>query len=277
MKEEELIEKLKNAKLPDIELESHKSRLKMALLDAGYPQKQRGAAFWELAKSKLKGVQETMLRGLISRQPVWKTVTFGALAIAVVLGLSLTIPSLTADSAYAQAEEIAQNSPEVQAVLGEVGGEEIVIEVIDIEDSAGTVIVQGETSSVLAKIDLEAQAVTEVFNLVVDEQLAIEIAKADPRVQELLEAGATIGDLSTMYSCGMIGNVQTGETEYLTEILVMVEIKSGDTVYLAHIDFVKGELIRLIEIPPDASGAPVEPDSYSIPDKDPEFDTGETS
>ena len=132
MKEEELIKKLQNAKLPDIKLQSHQSRLKMALLDAGYPQKQRGVAFRELAKSKLKGVKDTMIRGLISRQPIWKTATVGILALALVIGLSLTIPSLTAESAYAQAAEIAQNSPEVQAALG-ADGEAQTINIIEID------------------------------------------------------------------------------------------------------------------------------------------------
>jgi len=41
MKEEELIKRLENVELPDIKLQSHRRRLRMALLDAGYLQRQR--------------------------------------------------------------------------------------------------------------------------------------------------------------------------------------------------------------------------------------------
>ncbi len=42
MKEEELKEKLERVEIPQIELESHRSRLKMALLNSDYFKKKRG-------------------------------------------------------------------------------------------------------------------------------------------------------------------------------------------------------------------------------------------
>ena len=42
MKEEELKEKLKRVEIPHIELESHRSQLKMALLNSDYFKKRRG-------------------------------------------------------------------------------------------------------------------------------------------------------------------------------------------------------------------------------------------
>ena len=284
MKEEELIKKLQNAKLPDIKLQSHQSRLKMALLDAGYPQKQRGVAFRELAKSKLKGVKDTMIRGLISRQPIWKTATVGILALALVIGLSLTIPSLTAESAYAQAAEIAQNSPEVQAALG-ADGEVQTINIVEIDliDGTGIVIAQGKAAAIVSvTVDLEAKRVTEVIPLVelteAGKQEAIDIAKADPRVQELLDAGATIGEVFTMYISGVMGNVETGEIEEFSEALVTVEIK-GENIYVAHVDLAAGQLVRLTETSLADSGAPEgAPDGSDFYfEEDTEFATGETN
>ena len=278
MKEEKLIKKLQNAKLPDIKLQSHQSRLKMALLDAGYPQKQRGVAFRELAKSKLKGVKDTMIRGLISRQPIWKTVTIGILAL--VLGLGLAIPAFTAESAYAQAEEIAQNSPEVQAALG-ADGEVQTINIVEIDliDGTGIVIAQGKAAAIVSvTVDLEAKRVTEVIPLVelteAGKQEAIDIAKADPRVQELLDAGATIGEVFTMYISGVMGNVETGEIEEFSEALVTVEIK-GENIYVAHVDLAAGQLVRLTETSLADSGAPNGSDFYFEEDTD--FATGETN
>lgn len=279
MKEEELIKKLKNAKLPDIELQSHQSRLKMALLDAGYPQKQREVSFWELAKSKLKGVKDTMIKGLISRQPVWKTATVGILALALVIGLGLAIPSLTAESAYAQAEEIVQNSPEVSAALG-ADGEAQLINIIEIDllDGTGTVIAQGKAGIVSASVDLEAKRVIEVALLVelteASRQEAIDIAKADPRVKELLDSGATIGEISTMYISGAMGNVETGEIEEFSQALVTVEIRGSEKIYVAQIDLAEGKVVNLLETFLPTGEAPGEPDFYSIPDS---YYTGETS
>jgi hypothetical protein len=274
MKEEELIKKLKNVELPDIKLQSHQSRLKMALLDAGYPQKQRGGAFWELAKSKLKGAKDTMIKGLISRQPVWKTVTFGILALALVLGLTLTIPSLTAESVYAQAKEIVQNSPEVQAALG-ADGEVQIIE-IEMVDGTGTVIAQCGTGIVSAAVDLDAKRVTEVVTLIelteADKQEAIDIAKADPRVKELLDSGATIGEISTMYISGAMGNVATGEIEEFSEALVMIDIVAGEKTYVAQIDLAEGKVVRLLETFFAAGEAPGEPGCYFVTDS---YATGE--
>ena len=269
MKEEELIKKIKNVELPDIEVQSHRRRLKMALLDTDYLNKSRGTTIWEPAKSTLKGVRDIMIRGLVSKQPVWKTATVGILAIGLVLGLSLTIPSLTADSVYAQASEIVQNSPEVHKVLGD--DEVIEVTIVNIEDHEGTVIAKSDMGTISAMIDLNANSVSQVTIIKVDEQMAIEIAKADPEVQALLNSGATIGEVSTMFLCGEMGNVKTGKTEGFAETFVMVEITGSEKIYTAYIDMDEGKVTKLTENSLDAlsivpfDGAP-EGDFYSIPD-----------
>jgi len=45
MKKEDLIKKLENLKTPEIEIQSHKQRLKMALFNSGYF-KERTIMFW---------------------------------------------------------------------------------------------------------------------------------------------------------------------------------------------------------------------------------------
>jgi hypothetical protein len=249
MKEEDLIKKIKNVELPDIKIESHRRRLKMALLDTDYLKKRRENTIWEPAKSTLKGVRDTMIRGLVSRQPVWKTATVGVLAVGLVLGLSLTIPSLTADSVYAQASEIVRNSPEVHKVLGD--DEVIEVTIVNIEDHEGTVIAKSETGTISAMIDLNTNSVSQVAIIKVDEQRAIEIARADPGVQALLNSGATIGDVSTMFVCGEMGNVKTGETEGFSETFVMVEITGSEKFYTAYIDMDEGRVTKLTETSPD--------------------------
>ncbi|MCK4580605.1 MAG: zf-HC2 domain-containing protein, partial [Dehalococcoidia bacterium] len=177
------------------------------------------------AKSKLREATDIVIRGLVSRQPAWRTVIASVLAIALIAGLAIALPSLTRQSSEALAAEIAQNSPQVQAALGD--GEIKVVTVITIRDDSGTVICEGAAGQlVIAEVDLKAREVTGVMVGIfvttttdmpeiteADKQKAIDIARADPRVQELLDNGASIGEVSGILVFGMAKDLETGETE----------------------------------------------------------------
>ena len=194
MKEEELIRKLENVELPDIKLQSHQRRLRMALLDAGSLKRQRGITILELVKSKVKVGKDTITRGLVSRQPVWKTGVFGILALILVIGLSLTIPSSSTESAYAA--DIVQNSTKVRAALGD---REVKVMKVIVIDGKATVIAKGEKGVVTADVDLKNREVTKVIMIseltAEGKQEAIHIVNTDPRVKELLDMGAMIGQV----------------------------------------------------------------------------------
>ena len=225
------------------------------------------------AKSKLREAADFVRSGLVSRQPAWKTAVVSVLALALVIGLSLTIPSLSTESAYARAADIARNSPEVQAALGD--GEIKVVNVITIRDDSGTVICEGVAGRlVIAEVDLKAREVTGVrvgiFETTMtdmpeiteaDKQKAIDIARAAPRVQELLDNGASIGEVSGILVFGMAKDLQTGETKEFSETLARVEIEMGERSWAAFINLTEGEMTQLLEATP---GAAVE--SYSDPD-----------
>jgi len=250
MKEEKLIKKLENIELPDIELQSHQRRLRMALLSTGYLQRQRGVTILEVPKSKAKEGVDIMIRGLVSRQPVWKSVVAGVLAIALIAGFAIALPGLTGQSAEALAAEIAENSPQVQAALGD--GEVKVVKVITIVDDKGTVLCKGELGIfITAEVDLKTKEVTIVSMpelTEADEAEAINIAKADPRIKELLDQGASIGKVSPMYSFGVRVNPETGEIEEFSGELVRVEITVGETIWTAHVDLAEGKVVQLIEV-----------------------------
>lgn len=251
MKEEELIKKLESVRLPEIELESHRRRLKMALLDAGYLKRQREVAILELAKSKVKGGIDTMIRGLVSRQPVWKTALASVLAIALITGLAITLPGLTGQSPEALAAEIARHSPQVQAALG---GEKVqAVKVIKVVDDKGTVIAQGEMGVVIAQVDLKLKKVTEVSMPQLTEaekEKAISIAKADPRVQEILAQGATIYKVSAMFHFGA-RVTETGKVEEFSGVLARVAIAFDPSDvhrkhWSVHVDLNEGKVVHII-------------------------------
>ena len=245
MKEEELIRKLENVELPDINLQSHQRWLRMALLDASYLKRQWGVTILELVISKTKGVKDTLIRGLISRQPVWKTAVLGILALILVIGLSLTIPSLSTESAYAA--DIVQKSPEVQAALG--GGEVEVVKVIVIDGKA-IVIAEGEKGVVKVVVDLETKEVTKLDKMTEPtaevKQEAIDIAKADPRVKELLDMGAMISTVSPTWYYGMM-NLETGEIEEVSETFVKVVIEGIEKKCIAYVDLSEGKVVKLTD------------------------------
>ncbi|GAJ03995.1 unnamed protein product [marine sediment metagenome] len=133
--------------------------------------------------------------------------------IALIIGLTIILPSLTGQSVEAQAADIAQNSPQVRAALG--SGEVKVVKVIKVVDNKGTVICQGELGVITTEVDLETKEVVGVSRpelTEAGEEEAVDIAKADPRVQELLDKGASIGKVSPMYSFGMRVNPETGKS-----------------------------------------------------------------
>jgi hypothetical protein len=93
MKEEELIKKLENTALPGIEVQSHRRRLRMALLDSEYFREQpKVGVFGQVSSTVKRGVD--VLRGLISWRPVWKPALVSTLAIALIVGSALFVPSL---------------------------------------------------------------------------------------------------------------------------------------------------------------------------------------
>ncbi|MCL0091863.1 hypothetical protein M1N59_01180 [Dehalococcoidales bacterium] len=216
MKEEELIKKLESVKLPSIEIQSHRRQLKMALLNADYLQRRPGVTTLGLAKSKVKGGIE-MIRGLVSPQPVWKTVVAGVLAVALIAGLAIVLSSLTGQSPEALAAEIAKQNPRVQvfllegATLKEVVAEgELQYKVI-LEDTEYTEKGQEEVRIMVAYVELGDGKITLIerghLPSLTEEQKerAIEIAKGDPSVQEFINIGATIHKVTPLPSWSPLG------------------------------------------------------------------------
>ena len=96
MKQEDLIKKLENIKTPDIEIQSHQRRLRLALLNSGYF-KEKPIMFYTK-----------------------RLVPVGvALALILVVGFTVINPKLQ----IARAMEIAQNDPHIQQLMEDYGVE----------------------------------------------------------------------------------------------------------------------------------------------------------
>jgi hypothetical protein len=124
-----------------------------------------------------------------------------------------------------------------------------VVKVIVIDGKA-TVIAKGEKGVVKAEVDLKTKDVTEVDKMTEPteevKREAIDIAKADPRVEELLNTGAMISTVSPTWYYGMM-NLETGEIEEVSETFVEVVIEGIEKKYVAYIDLNEGMVVKLID------------------------------
>jgi len=199
MKEEILKEKLERVEIPHIELESHRSRLKMALLSSDYFKKRKGEIIMDTVRTMARGITNTMVDTLVARQPVWKVALVVFFAMIMIAGLVFGLGSLNGTQ---------------QAGL----------------NPSGYTIIGGDK-------------LTEA-----EEALAMDILKADPRIQSLLAGGATIDIvLPILVELGKV-NPETGQTETVQETWAQAWIAGIDgKTWGAVVDLVKGEVAQLSE------------------------------
>ena len=250
MNKEELIKKLQSTELPKIELQSHRRRLRLALLNADYPERQRKVSILDLTKSKIRGGIERMLKGLGSPRPVWKTALVTTLAIVLAFVLAIGLPSLIGQSPELLAAEIAQNSPDVIAALG--GDEVETVKVLNIIDNMATVIVEGKMGGIVnALVDLHTKVVTQAVSgpQLTDEEKekALDIVNADSRVRELLDRGGVIDLVLPMYVTFSRVNQETGEIEEITETWAQMWINLGNTQWGVQVDLIRGKVVSLTD------------------------------
>jgi hypothetical protein len=133
------------------------------------------------------------LRGLFSRKSPRRPIAFGAIALILVFTLTLALPPLFSKHNRVLASDIALDNPEVRAALNGIVPANI--GVTDNIDSAGrtrVVMTMPPDRVLVADVDMKKQEVTSVnvkSAADVTLQQIIDIAQADPRVQELLKGG----------------------------------------------------------------------------------------
>ena len=96
MKEEELIERLRGLRLPDIQLESHRRRLKMAVLNSGYSRNKQEVTFLDMVKTQTTGVLGAVSGALVVRRPVWKVSLTTIIAVLMFFAIWISIPQTSA-------------------------------------------------------------------------------------------------------------------------------------------------------------------------------------
>lgn len=248
MKKEELIKRLENVEPLTIELEDHRRRLKMALLASGCPQERRRWA------GLAKGAREIMLKVLKSPQPLWKPLVFGAMALALVIGLTWATLSSDGQPQVVMASDTITINSEISATYCFEGYGKIEL-MLDGELLLG--VYHYDEGNRTLTINMEAREITlaEINRLghlelsESDEQKAIDIARADAEIDELLAQGASIGRVILEYIpyFGRIDSeiVLDGAVARVLKNGAIVLLEQGDENWLAHIDLAEGTVKSL--------------------------------
>ena len=254
MKEEEIIKQLENVQIPDIELPAHRQWLKSALLDSAYLKKQREMGIVGVLRSQVQSGINMIMNGLLTRRPVWKVALGSTLAVALIAALVLVLPSPDGQSNIARAIEIAKNDPQVLAALGVDEDDEVEVKVIATGPNSITVqIEEGKTGvMVVVEVDSNTGTVSEIIKqpLLTDEdkEKAIEIAKTDPIIREILDEGYVIHTVLPFFQLAF--NQETGDLEEASGTWVKIIMSRGemrDRSWMAIVDIVSGKVELLIE------------------------------
>ncbi len=159
----------------------------------------------DFAKAAMTKVKAAATR---SRSRQWLRPALGVAAAAIIIAVLLVTRPWGISTPEALAASIVRNSPEVRAALNgeKIEEVEVTTKVVDDEGNVLMVWVRTETRAVAAEVNLKTKEITELVRVDVpefkagDEQKAINIAKADARVQELLAQGAVISEVSLVHS-----------------------------------------------------------------------------
>jgi len=239
--EEELIKKIKNVELPQVDLPSHRHKLKMALLKSDHFQKKQAANIFDLMKERMRTISAKIVLG----RPVWQTAMAGMLVVVVIVVFSVALPSLLGQSKEALAAEITRNSLEVNAALGSDQMSEV--EIIEIIDDMAIVEVHGVMGTTLTvEVDLLTKVVSEVIGglqLTEEEKAeALNILGINPKFLELVAKGASVYAVLPMEVHFWGLNPETGELEEMTETWAQVWINLGEKQYGAQVDIIRGKV-----------------------------------
>jgi hypothetical protein len=252
MKEEDLIQRLKSTRLPDVELPSHRSRLKMALLRRGYLQGKQEVADMEVARTEAR--PGGFLRGLAERRGLrWGMVAGVAAAIVLVIMVQIFRP-LGEQSSTALASDIVMADPAVLAALE--SGQVEMVTVTEIVGDRATVLVEGAAGDSLSvEVNLSARAVTDITTVVFtgpklndeEEALALSIARADPRVAAILEGGAEITMVLPVFVTGQRIDPDTGKVTEEHSVIAQVWMTKGSRQWYAYVDLDTERVTDVVE------------------------------
>jgi len=208
----------------------------------------------------------SIIRGFLSWKPRWKPVLTGILTIVLIVTSAFCISNAFSPTAEAKASEIVNDTPEVRALADGTP----VVEAIKVFGTNAYVLSNGSSGeSNLAYVDLKEGVVTRLFRLTVppftetDKSEVIDIANADPDVQQILSSGGRMTDVYQLAPRLRLEIIDGKPAVWSEGILANAVLKLGERKWIARVNVSEGKVISVSELsttphPPD-SNKPVDP------------------
>jgi len=182
----------------------------------------------------------------------WKTGLVSILVISLIVVLSVTIPMLFGANSEVLALDIALKDPQVLSAFGDREVSRVASDII-VDNNRAVVIFNIDAELlIIADVDLKTEELVQLFTLELTtekKQEITEIARTDPRIQTLLEQGASIDSFYphyTFFESEIIGPDGETRIENSVEFTVQIRIILPPEEYTAFINLDKGEVISFI-------------------------------
>jgi len=234
-------------------------------------EEQSRVTIFNRAKSKLSRGIDAVKGGLVFQQPVWKAALAGALVAALITGLALIVPPYLGQPQEVLAAEIAQNDPQVKDLLPEGTVIRVVKAVRPVEKGIFHVLflIPGESiweedgnKAVMINVlvDVRERKVAEVRALRIEaahiaplteaeKEKAIEIAKADSRVQEILDSGAEIHTVIPLPFFQPSGSSLTVKVVGVVLIAPSSDSEVEIERWMVHVDLIEEKVVKCSRMP----------------------------
>jgi hypothetical protein len=263
---EELLSAYADGELPRTQREFIEKHL------AGCADCRRALSDFEAAGRQLASLKRTTLQPDISgatlsriKSPLrtsmksWPRLVTTAVAILAVI--ILVLAGQTWASPEAIASSIVRNSPEVKAALDgeEITTVEVTTSIVDQHGDVLMLVIRTEDRALTAEVNLRNRTVTNVVRVNVpdfqsgDEQKALEIAEADPRVRELLERGGIVTGISLFKSINPDPTSENPIQDGTVTLSALVTIDVGGQDWNVVVDLDAGKVVSAGKTQPSSA------------------------
>lgn len=251
MNKEDLIKKLEQAKLPELEVVSHRRRLRKMLLEGVVIA--RGRDNIRIIKRPSDRISWwAWLKG-----PAWRPAVASALSLVIMASIIAGVFYLATPSPAAIATDVVKKDPSIQQKLS--GSGEIIVVRVEVQDRVAKVICgRGMGDFIEADVDINGRTVltTRRFEGLFLAELtpqahedALNIALLDGRIKPLISKGATVGNVFPVFSDISRITISDGHLIKVTPATyhAIVPIYLGDKAWLVDVNLDEKKIDRIIE------------------------------
>ena len=251
MNKEDLVKKLEQAKLPELEVVGHRCRLRQMLIEGAVIVRGRDNV------QVIKRPSDRLSWWAWLKGPAWRPAVASAVSLFIMAAIIAGVFYLATPSPAAIATDVVRKDPSIQQKLSG-SGEIIVVRVEVMSNVARVVCGRGMGDFIEADVDITGRTVltTRRFEGLFLAELAPEarsnalnIALLDDRIKPLISKGATVGNVFPVFSDISRITISDGHLIKITpsSYHAIVPIYLSDKVWLVEVNLDEKKIDRIIE------------------------------